>query len=70
MIWHGNARKGIVAPEDNVASALPLNYKSNSLQCFDEIPPGKVRGSLVIRCWLSLRRTPGRPPQELVRQRL
>ena len=34
MIRHGNAREGCVAPKDNVASALPLNYKSNPLQCF------------------------------------
>jgi len=43
MIRHGNAREGCIAPEDKVASALPLNYKSNPLQCFDEIPAGKVR---------------------------
>src|SRR6266571_1147776 len=44
MIWHGNTREGCVPPKDNMASPLPLNYKSNSSQCFDEVSPGKVRG--------------------------
>ncbi len=30
VIWHDNTREGRVAPKDDMASPLPLNYKSNS----------------------------------------
>jgi hypothetical protein len=49
MIRHGHAGERRLSSKDYVAPSLPLDYETNPLECFDEIPPETSLGSFGIK---------------------